>query len=184
MLLWSTTSANSSNRVLAEKLSKPEWTKLIRKIVELANIYESNNIHTCHLISRDQIVKYRFSLVKGSANGNPVNKIEKPVFSFLLACISWYYRQVTTWLFSKMYTIENYLIFVSDIPNESLLKCFKSVYDQGENWKHETINSLPIEHWHYHIQSVLNKGNHEFTFLFIQKDKLFEFQACWVAVLL
>lgn len=32
-----------------------------------------------------------------------------------------------------MYTIENYLTFVSDIPNESLLKCFKSVYDQGEN---------------------------------------------------
>jgi len=43
---------------------------LTQKIVELANICKSNNIHLCDLLSRDQIiVKYRFSFVKGSANG-------------------------------------------------------------------------------------------------------------------
>ena len=45
--------------------------KLSRKIVELANIYKSNNIHLCDLISRHQIVIYLFRFVKGTANGRP-----------------------------------------------------------------------------------------------------------------
>lgn len=40
--------------------------KPTQKIVELANIYKSDNIHLCDLISRDKIiVKYPFSCVEG-----------------------------------------------------------------------------------------------------------------------